>query len=186
LVCIQATEQRLASSIAAIRSGDPLQGLLSFFELTLEVGAGMTPTLANLLRACSDERVKALLASLTPTNDADAMRMALAEQAKLRPTVASPCPVLDAFEASLRMTLGERQLSKELLTRALVANPRLVGAYKQLGDVYLGEFDARRAWRCWDIARTLCPSHPLLKDTAALEQMLVSEHPEYFGQMTVG
>jgi tetratricopeptide (TPR) repeat protein len=76
--------------------------------------------------------------------------------------------------------LGKPKAAIELLARAIEANPRLTGAYKDLGDLYLQDWDMERAWRCWDIARGIAPSHPLLRGVADYEQMLLERYLEYF------
>ena len=172
------TDERLAQALSLIRSGDALEGALRFFELTLEAAVALSPEIATALSGRSDPRVMALMASLQ-LKDKDSARQAVAIQAGVRETMTSGNAALDAFEAEARLAMGEPQKAKDLLARAVTTNPRLVGAYTTLGDIYLAGFDARRAWRCWDLARTIFPSHPILKGPAAFEAMLSGQHPEY-------
>jgi hypothetical protein len=44
----------------------------------------------------------------------------------------------------------------------------------------LREFDASRAWACWETARGIAPAHPALSSVAAFEETLFAAHPEYF------
>lgn len=63
---------------------------------------------------------------------------------------------------------------------ALTANPYIVGAWKDLGDLYFNEYNTRDAWRCWDLARELLPTHGLLKTVGEFEQNLLNTYPEFF------
>lgn len=179
-------EPRIADALSLMRSGRALQGALRFFELTLEAGADPLPEVAAAMRASADDRVTALMASLGGAKDAASARHTLATYDVLRGTITGGSPALDAFEAEVRLALGETDEAKRLLGRAIAANPRLTGAYRTLGDVHLAAGDAGRAWRCWELARALCPVHPLLKQPAAFEEMLVALHPEYFVAPSLG
>jgi hypothetical protein len=172
-------DERLAEVQSLIQGGDGVTGALRFFELTLEQGVPMPPEIAAALRTTSDERVHALIASLS-VRDKPTVRQALAFHSWLRESIPGGSAALDAFEAEHRMKVGEPKEAKALLVRALTANPRLVGAYKTLGDAYFAAYDAKRAWRCWDMARALCPSHPMLAAVAGFEQTLLARYPEYF------
>jgi hypothetical protein len=176
----RASEERLAEVQSLIRGGDGLRGALGFFELTLEEAVPMPPEIAAALRTTSDERVRALLSTMSREHAEPAARRALAVHSRLRETITGGSAVLDVFEAEVRMSVGEAKEAKALLVRAVTANRRLTGAYKTLGDLYLAAFDAKRAWRCWDIARALFPSHPILAQVSRFEQTLLTRYPEYF------
>jgi hypothetical protein len=62
----------------------------------------------------------------------------------------------------------------------LSRQPLLTGVWKDLGELYLGGYDAQRAWICWDAARRLAPMHPLLKDVGAREEKLLADYPDFF------
>jgi hypothetical protein len=177
--------ERLAEARALIATGDALDGMIRFFELTLEANVALARDMAEAFRSSPDPRVAELMASLRGAEDAASAREALAVHARVRGRSTRPQPVLDVFEAELLSGLGERNRAKELLGRALAANPRLVGAYKALGDLYMIEFQGHHAWRCWERARSLCPGHPVLRPVAALEQTLLGSYPEYFAAPTV-
>lgn len=78
------------------------------------------------------------------------------------------------------MNLREVKEAIELLSNAVAINPFLTGAYKDLGDLYSGQYQFERAWRCWTAARHISPSHPMLEEAGRREEMLLGEHPEYF------
>ena len=88
--------------------------------------------------------------------------------------------LLNAFEAPVRRSLKQNDVARGILADLLSVNPRVTGAWKDLGDLYLTAWDFDRAWACWQRARQLSPSFPTLKDVAAVEQRLEGAHPQYF------
>lgn len=176
-------DAQLESSLRALSAGDALQGFLSFCELTLETGIAMPPELAEAIKASSDKGLKNVVTALgcaRSTQNAEAVEFSLRAYAKLRLVATSKAHVLWAFEANLRACRGETEEAKQLLIRTIGANPRLAGAYKDLGDVFLRELDEGRAWACWETARSIAPSHPVLGSVRAFEEMLLARYPEYF------
>jgi hypothetical protein len=67
-----------------------------------------------------------------------------------------------------------------LFAEVLQANPALAGAYKDIGDFYFRSFDTARAWRSWELARTLAPMFQNLEPVAQHERTLATRFPEYF------
>jgi hypothetical protein len=114
-----------------------------------------------------------------PQSEAEARSQAAAF-VELRAAAGSRAHVLKTFESGSRRALGETAAAHQLMIEALEANPFLAVAYKDVGDLFLQEYDMRRAWRCWEAARKIAPRHPTLSACAALEQRLSDEHPEYF------
>ena len=66
------------------------------------------------------------------------------------------------------------------MIKVLEAPPRATGAWKDLGDLYCPTYDFKRAWLCWQRARSIAPTHPVLKDVDAYERELEDNHPEHF------
>jgi hypothetical protein len=184
-LCAEVAAARVAAAAAALRSGKTFDGILSFFELTLETGTAMTPEFAQALNASSDATVKDLvtviaMGSRPDRGNADEHRLALQTYAELGPMAKDKAHILWAFEAGVRAALGENDVAKELLLRAIAKNPRLTAAYKDLGDLYLRAFDTHRAWRSWEVARSIAPNHPVVRSIDEFEQRLLKRYPEYF------
>jgi len=178
----ESVSARLAAAIEAVRHGDAFEGMLSFFELTLETDVSMPPVLAEAVKVTLDTRVRALIGAIagacSAKSNEDAMFI-IAIYERLAAAAGKP-HVLWAMEAGLRSACRQTKEARELLTRAVEANPWLTGAYKDLGDGFLRTFEVPRAWACWDTARRLSPHHPLVASVARFEEMLRREHPEYF------
>ena len=62
----------------------------------------------------------------------------------------------------------------------LRANPYHAGALHDLGMLYLRSYDHSKAWLCWDAARRLYPSHPLMSDVIRIEQEVLKNQPDFF------
>ncbi|MCB9678224.1 MAG: hypothetical protein H6737_24195 [Alphaproteobacteria bacterium] len=114
-----------------------------------------------------DPRLERLMAVLQGQTDLEPDAKA-AEIYALRPAAGELGHCLDVFVGSLRMhedpTAGEAALLK-----ALSQNPRLAGPYHDLGLIYAGAYDFRRAYRCWDFVRWLSPGFAMMSDVERRE-----------------
>lgn len=172
-----APDVRLTGALAVARQGRVLEGLLAFLALSLEQPVAMPLALADAVKASRDPRLAPIVGARP--GSADEARANADALGALRDEVDAHAEALFAMEAALRAALNEIEWAKALYIEALALNPWLVGAYKDLGDCYLREYEMTRAWRCWDAARRLAPTHPLLREVDGLEQGLVAKHPEY-------
>jgi len=88
--------------------------------------------------------------------------------------------VLDVFEAVERNKAGQTAKAKELYLNALKHDPHMTGPYVDLGNMLMAEYNTAGAWNCFDMAKANCPTIMNLQQVKALEEMLMTEHPEYF------
>lgn len=70
--------------------------------------------------------------------------------------------------------------AREGFVRAIDADPGLAGVYKDLGDLYIGDFHMEVAWDLWALGRALAPGHRILSDIDAYERHLREVHPQFF------
>jgi hypothetical protein len=176
----QVRERRQTEAKESVDAGRMLESVLAFFELTLQTGEAV-PGLGDAIQHIPDADVRRFreVMSRPPSNKEEASAMAPALVA-LRAAAGRHAHVLMSLEAGARRVLGESQEARALLLKVLEANPYFTGAYKDLGDICVSAWDMGAAWLCWDAARNIAPGHHLLKDVSALEEMLATEHPEYF------
>jgi hypothetical protein len=73
-----------------------------------------------------------------------------------------------------------QQDGSELLLNALKNNMLLTGVYRDLGDFWAERYETVKAWECYELARRLNASHPILEPVNKREQRLEKEHPEFF------
>lgn len=170
---------RCAEALGLLQGATPLLGVLTFLEITLEQPVAMPPEIAAAIRSSTDEVVPSFLALLQPPPEVDA-RAVLRVFENLRGRAGRMAYLLGAFEAPVHLVLNQRNEAREALTKVLEANPRVTGAWKDLGDLFCPTYDFTRAWLCWERARALAPAHPLLEDVASFERKLEADHPEYF------
>jgi len=88
--------------------------------------------------------------------------------------------ILNVYLANYLDMAGQTETARDLILEALESNPFLAGAYKDLGDKYLREFDMANAWASWDHMRRLNPEHQLAPVIDGLEQQIRQKHPVYF------
>ncbi|MCP3143259.1 hypothetical protein [Pyxidicoccus xibeiensis] len=173
-------ERRKKEAKEAVDAGHMLEGVLTFFELKLEIDVTV-PGLGEVVRDIQDEEVRRFreVMSEPPTTQevASVMAPVLVE---LRQAAGRRAHVLMSMESHARRTLGETEEARALLLQTIDTNPFFTGAYKDLGDLCTSDWDMGAAWMCWDAARNIMPGHSLLKDVSRLEQMLAAEHPEFF------
>jgi hypothetical protein len=174
-------ERRLDTAFDELTRGNALHGVLGFVGLTFASAAPPPPKLINALRSVREPKAKAVLSVVTqPPRDATEARDAIEVCESTRRDAGPMAYVLMTLEANFRNGFGERKEATALLTDAVSASPHHAGGLKDLGDLLQTAYDMRRAWRCWDEARRLCPGHPLLTSAGEREQALLAAHPEYF------
>jgi hypothetical protein len=157
-----------------------LDSMLAYMEYYLMTGENTLLALKEKRETLAlDADVAGMLGSISPHSreQADQAAPILVELRKKSPTRKH---VLMIFEANVRLTLEQPAESKKNFLAALAVNPYIVGAWKDLGDLYFKNYEMREAWRCWDLARQLLPGHPMLQPVGELEQNLLTTYPEFF------
>jgi hypothetical protein len=180
------------AQLAALRAAHPcdtaadyrdhqlLDTMLGRTECVLATGAAMlpfTPAQTEQLRA--DGGVVLMFAAIGPKSRGE-YAASITTLAALRGQAPRKAYLLQLFEANNRRVLGQHRESLQLFEAVLTANPVLAGAYKDLGDLLLTQFDSTRAWRSWDIGRAIGPQVANFDAVGKLEQELAARHPEFF------
>jgi hypothetical protein len=164
---------------ARMREQPPLDAYLTLMESQLS-GARM-PALSDEQKLAfqADPNLRKLAQALAARDPAD-LRQAVGSLQLLRMQVRSHRYLLQLYEANDRMQLGEAGAARGLYADVLRGNPGIAGAYKDIGDFYFRSFDTPRAWRSWEIARTLAPMFPNLQAVTQFERTLAARFPSYF------
>lgn len=165
---------------AAFGKGRKLEAMLTSIERNLALGGPADPWLqlhqAELVR---DRDIKRLFEALGSKDKASA-EYAAETFHKLRDKAGAKAYILKVFEANSLAQLGQGKQALGLFHAALLEAPHLVGAWKDLGDLYISGYRTNDAWRCWDFARSIAPAHGMLVQVAEYEKKLVREYPELF------
>ena len=165
-----------------IKSKQYLGAVLACFENFLCLGGGLSPAMTeNRALFMADPSASKLFANLQAADPAG-LTHSLGELKSLEPNAGTRLFVLQVFEAGLTMQQGpsSRDQGRDLYLKALETQPRLAGAWKDLGDYYFTSYESARGWRCWDTARRLAPHHRMLEQINELESHLKSEYPDFF------
>lgn len=164
----------------AFRDRQALDAMLGTLEWSLMTGQPMpplSPGQSSWLR--DDQSVRRFLSTMGANT-----KEQVAEAAKILMDLRSQAPgkayVLKIFEANNRARMGDPLAARKLFIDVLQNNSLIAGAYKDLGDVLLAQFDSPRAWRCWDVGRRLAPQFTNFAVVNEFEKSLAAKHPEYF------
>ncbi len=175
-----AAQQVLADADAAFTNGQHLDAMLAYLEYTLMTGQDMHDWLEPKRdQLVADPHVVTLMSALKAKSKNGA-KQTIQALSQLKETAQSHEHVLLIFEANTHTSLGHPGKSIPLFHQALLANPLIVGAWKDLGDLYRITYQMPDAWRCWDHARTILPTHRMLTDLNHFEDWLVANHPGFF------
>jgi len=162
------------------KNGHYMDTMLAYLEYNLVSGLPFPSTFHEQKAILIQNRnVKQLLASLSPKSKEKAEQF-LSVLQNLEKASKQQSHVLKIFEANIQMSLRHHQEAKELFYKALKINPYITGAYKDLGGIYFNEYNAVLAWRCWDVARKIAPTHKMLTQINKFETRLSMDHPEFF------
>jgi hypothetical protein len=167
---------------AAAAAGRLLDAMLANFAASLsdgDMGGAGTWIAAHRDELNANTEVQTLTRSLAPRDAASATAAADALE-KLRESAGPYGYVLNIFEANTRLGLRQGERAISLFLGALASDPTITGAWIDLGTAYYGGFRTDAAWACWDAARSIRPSHPMLKAIDDRERKLRTDHPEFF------
>jgi len=169
---------------AAYARADNFGALLAYDEMSLSTGVGEPEWLRmahdRLIADPVTRRLNDATSLGSPgVHDPAAQSHALEDFEALRALKPDYIDVLDVFEGNLRITMRDEK-GRELLFDALKLNPYLTGAWHDLGDTYYRAFRLQEAWTCWDTARRIAPTNPMMKQVNQLEQAFRSKNPQFF------
>lgn len=149
-----------------------LLAILKYFDNSLSVGVPLAPEVgANKEVFSKDPDVSKLFAALGSSDEKGLQA--------LEPAAGELAYILQLFRGGLLME-KDPQSAYKLYLQVLEAQPRLAGAWRDLGTIYYQSYEAVEAWRCWDMARHLAPKHEMLGDVDALQARLRKTYPEFF------
>jgi tetratricopeptide (TPR) repeat protein len=163
-----------------LENNNNLDAMLIGFEYSLTAGLSLPVALQDRIPDITkDESVKKLLLSLN-SKSKDQAKINLDILQNLEKETVSERHTLKIFEANHQMILGKYDAAKELFQEVLKHHPYITGAYKDLGGLYHNEYNMVMAWRCWDVARKIVPTHNMLNPIKEMESEMMNEYPEFF------
>lgn len=157
-----------------------LEAVLSYLEFSLSSGRQapnvFTP-FADAIQA--DPATQLFLGALQPRSKEAALKAVDTMRALEEKTVEGR-RVLRIHQANHLTAAGQPREARKLFQQVLAENPCIVGAWKDLGDLYYRDFQPVLAWRCWDAGRGILREQPQFKPVFEFERKLETDHPEFF------
>ena len=167
-------------AVTSARKSDYLDSIGLFLAYTLATGEQMPEEFFEFRDAITQNAdVQLLFSSLKPLSEETAPQ-ALKDLEKLSEKAKEgQCAIL-IFKANTLAHSGKPYEAIDAFLAALSLEPAIVGAWKDLGDVYYSIYDAIQAWHCWDTGRSLLINHSLFNAVNEFEDTLQTDHPEFF------
>ncbi|MYM75120.1 hypothetical protein GTP56_23400 [Duganella sp. FT134W] len=92
-----------------------------------------------------------------------------------------PCDASEDFsDAQILDTMLGKMECMLSTGRQVTLTTMLGGAYKDLGDLLLMQYDSARAWRSWDAGRRVSPALPNFEAVHKFEADLLAKNPQFF------
>jgi hypothetical protein len=160
-------------------AGDkPVEAMLAYQEFMLMTGSveSRNDALSQLVGL---PEVREALTAIQPP-DGSGIEEAIKVLQALQQEMPSRRAVLRVFEANHQLAAKRPDAAKTLFIAALKENPFIVGAWKDLGELFVRAFETPTGWDCFDVARYLRPDHFLLEGIKRYEKELVFRHPAFF------
>lgn len=173
-------EAQLAEFERDAKAGRILEGLLTYLEYTLSTGRQQQNIFVPYREAMSADAPTQLFIGSIRADSKEAAVKAADTMHALQQKVPNHRRVLKIHEANHLTTAGKPNEGRKLFIEVLTENPCIVGAWKDLGDLYYQGFRADLAWQCWDAGRRFLPTHPQFSQVNEFERQLQADHPEFF------
>jgi hypothetical protein len=163
-----------------LKNNNPLNAFLTVVEYSLLSGDQRPQDSARVVaKSNGNPDFQLFIKNLEPHSEVEA-KAAVKALESINRLKLSKGYVIDIMAANIYVQLKDLPKAKKLFTRALVANPLNVGAYNDLGNLYISMWEPPTAWECFRIARKINPKHPMLKDIDELEHKLQTDFPDFF------
>lgn len=170
----------LANAVKEAKAENDLESVCLFLGYTLATGKPLPEEfLLYRNKFTRDPPTKTLFASINPKNQ-QAAEKALVDLNKLLLKTKRGRSIILIFRSNIQHSLQKVPEAIADLYETLTVEPMIVGAWKDLGDLYYKSYEPQNAWACWTTGRALNSKHHLLAEVAKFESKLKSENPEFF------
>ena len=167
-------------AVAAAKESNNLEAVTLFLGYTLLAGAELPREFYQYRdQLTSDPDGQALIGSLSPRNEDEAQK-AIETFDKLAEKVKHGKPFIYVYKANIHGSIGQYHEAMKLFLMAVKTEPMLVGAWKDIGDLYYNNYETAQAWYCWDFGRSLNPDHSLFTPINKMEKSMLKDHPGFF------
>lgn len=134
--------------------------------------------------ASKDQTFQGFLNALFPPENQDELvaKIAYLEKTRKRLRRYPETYLIDAFIASYYSGAGENEKALNLFGKVITRNPYITSLYIDIGNIYLEQYNTRMAWKCYEIAQYLSPSHPVNTEVRLRKRYLKENFPQFFMQ----
>jgi hypothetical protein len=163
----------------AVKAGNPLDALLIMTDYTLSTGENIDEYMKKLapsLRA--DVATQKFMLNITPQSKEQA-EAAIKELKAIDRTKLTKGHVIDVMLGNIYQNIDPIEAEK-YMKLALAANPLLGGAYHDLGEIYILQYQTPTAWDTFRLGKRVSPTHPMLADVDQMNKKLESTFPDFF------
>lgn len=163
----------------AVKNGNPLDALLIMTDYTLSTGENIDEYMKELapsLRA--DPATQKFMLNITPSNKEQA-EAAIKELKSIDRSKLTKGHVIDVMLGNIYQNIDLNEAEKHMKA-ALAVNPLLAGAYHDLGEIYIGQFQTTTGWDSFRLGKQVSPTHPMLADVEKMNEKLETTFPHFF------
>lgn len=88
--------------------------------------------------------------------------------------------LIDAFLANLYSSIDEKDKAFEMIHNVMIHNPYITSVYCDLGDLFAEQHNMRLAWKAYEIALKIEPTHPMVYKIHYRKKFLKQNFRDYF------
>lgn len=168
----------ISETQALIAMKQPLEAFLCLTEFGIEVGDDKPVAMRIIERNLKSEPLIERVEELRAVSNTQEVESALEQLDQFKKKAPLRGYIIEVFKGGIAVRSEAR--ADESFLNALEQNPFLTGTYVDLATYYKSRKRVDLAWDCFDLARQICPGHPILNGATRLERDLADRHPEYF------
>lgn len=177
---IKSGQLNAAASGEAFKNGDPIRGILQLIRTQMITGLSPEVELESYGPQIKASRTAANLLTSLNARGREQSQQALQTFDVLSDAFEDQAPVLNILSAENLARLGRLDLAENLYRKAILSDPGLAVAYKEIGDIYRTTGRYPMGWMCYDAFEIVAPNHPVMGMVREMKQILVEDFPGFF------
>ncbi|RKX34479.1 MAG: hypothetical protein DRP71_06850 [Verrucomicrobia bacterium] len=177
---ISSGQVNAAASGEAFENGDPIRGILQLIRTQMITGLSPEMELESYGPQIRASRTAANLLTSLNARGGEQSERAIQTFDVLSDAFEDQAPVLNILSAENLARTGRLDLAEGLYRKAILSDPGLAVAYKEIGDIYRSTGRFPMGWMCYDAFEIVAPNHPGMKMVREMKQVLVEDFPGFF------
>ena len=177
---ISSDQADASAASEAFENGDPIRGILQLIRMQMITGVSPEVELESF-----GPQIKASRSAVNLLTSLNAQSREQAEQAiqtfdVLSDAFEDQAPVLNVLSAESLPRQGRLDLAEILFRQAILSDPGLAIAYKEIGDIYRSTGRFPMGWMCYDAFEIIAPGHTIMERVREKKRELVQAFPGFF------